>query len=48
MTVKEMKRTDSDISASKVIENINDEEFFKNNTPKELHSMYDELRKVYG
>lgn len=46
--VREMPRTDSDISASKVIANINDEAFFKANTPKELHSMYDELREVYG
>ena len=46
--VREMPRTDSDISASKVIENIADEEFFKANTPKELHSMYNEIKKAYS
>jgi len=46
--VREMPRTDSDISASKVIENIDDEEFFKKNTPKELHSMYNEIKKAYN
>jgi glycerol-3-phosphate cytidylyltransferase-like family protein len=46
--VKEMPRTDNDISASKVIANIDDEEFFKKNTPNELHSMYDEIKKVYS
>lgn len=46
--VREMPRTDSDISASKVIENIGDEEFFKKNTPKGLHSMYKKIKNVYG
>lgn len=48
MSVKEIKRTSDDISATKVIENINDEEFFKKNTPKEIHSLYNEYKKVYG
>jgi len=48
VTVKEMQRTDSDISASKVIENINDETYFKQNTPKEIHSMYEEIRGNYA
>lgn len=46
--VKEIPRTSEDISATKVITNINDEKYFKANTPKEIHSMYDELKKVYG
>jgi nicotinamide mononucleotide adenylyltransferase len=45
--VREMPRTDSDISASKVIEDIENEEFFKINTPKELHSMYNEIKNAY-
>lgn len=47
-TVKEMPRTDDDISASKIIANIGDEEYFKKNVPAELHSMYDEIKKVYS
>jgi len=47
MSVKEMKRKTNDISATKVIDNINDELFFKKNTPKEIHSMYDELKNIY-
>lgn len=46
--VLELPRTSNDISASKVIENIHDKEFFLKNTPKEIHNMYDELLKVYG
>jgi len=45
--VKEMPRTDSDISASKIIANIDDEEYFKNNTPKEIHSMYNKIKNTY-
>ena len=48
VSVKELPRTDDDISASKVIDNINNKEFFMKNTPKEIHSMYDEIRKQYG
>jgi len=47
ISVKEMIRTDSDISASKVIENLKDEDYFKKNTPKEIHSMYDEIKRAY-
>jgi len=47
LSVQETKRTDSDISATKVIANIDDEQYFKENTPKEIHSMYDEIRKTY-
>ena len=48
VSVKEMPRSDSDISASKVIANINDEKFFTSNTPKEIHGMYSELLRTYG
>jgi len=48
VSVKELPRTNDDISASKVIANIEDEEFFKKNTPKELHSMYEEIKKAYS
>ena len=37
-----------DISATKIITNINDEKYFKENTPKEIHSLYKELVKVYS
>lgn len=47
MSVRELPRTDSDISASKVIAEINNEEFFKQNTPAEIHSLYDEIKKAY-
>lgn len=47
MSVKEMTRTDNDISASKIIENISDKEFFEANTPSEIHSMYNKIKKAY-
>ena len=47
LEVKEMPRTDSDISASKVIEKIGDQEFFEKNTPSEIHSMYKKIKKAY-
>ena len=45
---EEIKRTDEDISATKIITNIDDEKYFKENTPKEIHSLYKELVKVYS
>lgn len=48
MDVKELPRTNDDISASKVIENINDEDFFNKHTPKEVHSLYNILKGIYG
>ena len=48
VSVKEMPRTDDDISASKIIENIDDQEFFEANTPKEIHSMYSKIKKAYS
>lgn len=47
MTVREMKRTNNDISATKVIENISDFDFFKKNTPSQIHGLYDKLLKMY-
>lgn len=47
VTVREMYRTNDDISASKVIDNIDDEKFFKANTPKSIHPLYDELKVIY-
>lgn len=46
--VREMPRTDASISATKVIENIQDFKFFKKSTPNAIHSMYDDLVKVYN
>jgi hypothetical protein len=45
--VKEIPRTGDDISASKIIEKIDDEDYFKKNTPKEIHNLYENLKKVY-
>ena len=47
VAVKETKRSDDDISATKIITNIEDEAYFKANTPKEIHSMYKEILKTY-
>lgn len=47
MKVKELVRTDEDISATKVIANINNEKYFKQNTPKEIHFLYSDLLKEY-
>ena len=45
--VREMPRTSDDISASKIIDLINDESYFKTTTPKQIHSMYDKLKLAY-
>ena len=37
----------ADVSASKVIENLKDYEYFKNNTPEPTHSFYEVLLKLY-
>lgn len=47
-TVKEMKRTDTDISASKVVAKIADRDYFEKNTPTSIHDMYDKLKGFYG
>ena len=36
------------VSTASEIANIDGEEFFKKNTPKEIHSMYPETRTVYS
>ena len=36
------------VSTASEVANIDDEEFFKKNTPKEIHSMYPEIRAVYS
>lgn len=45
--IQEFKRTDRDISATAVLENLENELYFKANTPKEIHNMYKEILKVY-
>jgi len=42
--VIELKRSKDDISATKIINNINDKEFFENNTPKCMHQIYDFIK----
>lgn len=46
--VREIERTGSDISATKVAEKIRDFQFFKQNTPKSVHHLYDEYVKTFG
>lgn len=48
VTVREMPRTDDDISASRVIAQIEDESFFKDSTPREIHGMYPEIKRSYS
>ena len=43
-----MYRTDNDISASKVIANIDDRKFFDKNVPNAVKPMYDELKSIYS
>ena len=48
IVTSEIQRTDEDISATKVINNIADEKYFRNNTPKQIWALYDELLEVYS
>jgi len=50
LEIKEIKRTDDDISATKVRNALKegDEKEFKKLTPKEIHNMFDELREILG
>ena len=48
LNIKEIKRTNDDISATKVIQNINDKEYFYNNTPKSIHPLYNEIKNAYS
>lgn len=43
----EIERTNEDISASKVIENIRSEKYFKDNTPKSVWGFYPDLLEIY-
>lgn len=45
--VKEIPRTGDDISATKIIDNIDDESYFQKNTPKEIWRLYDKIKKAY-
>jgi phosphopantetheine adenylyltransferase len=45
--VEEISRNDDDISASKIEKHIDDENYFKENTPKEIHKLYKEYRKIF-
>ena len=47
--VKEIKRNDNDVSASKVIEMIKNDDLigFKRETPKQIHPFWNELRDTY-
>lgn len=46
--IVETKRADEDISATKVIANLNDQTFFEKNTPKAIHSMYNKYVSSYS
>lgn len=46
--VIETKRGDEDISATKVIANLNDQTFFEKNTPTAVHHLYNEYVKHYS
>ena len=45
---EESSHIDKVNSTASEVANIDDEEFFKKNTPKEIHSMYPEIRAVYS
>ena len=42
--VRELQRKETDISASKVLENIDDEGHFRKHTPKAIHGLYGEIK----
>ena len=46
--IVETKRADEDISATKVIANLNDQTFFEKNTPKAIHPMYNKYVGAYS
>lgn len=47
LRIKEIKRNDSDISATKIISNISDAEYFQKNTPRSIHNLYNTLKETY-
>lgn len=48
ISVTEVPRTDEDISATKIIENINNYSYFCLKTPKEIHKLYKDILKVFS
>jgi len=47
ISIYEVKRSEFDISATKVIANLENYEYFKKNTPQCSHKYYDEYLKIY-
>ena len=47
VNVVEVPRTDEDISASKVIENLDNYAYFCLKTPKQIHKLYKEIKNVF-
>ena len=45
---EESSHIDKVNSTASEVANIDDEEFFKKNTPKEIHSMYPEAKVIYS
>jgi hypothetical protein len=45
--VEEISRNDDDISASKIEKYIDNENYFKQNTPKEIHKLYKDYKKIF-
>ena len=45
--IQEIKRNDNDISATKIITNINNKKYFIQNTPKCIHNYYNKLKEIY-
>lgn len=47
INVVETPRTEADISASKIIANLDNYAYFCMKTPKEIHGLYNEIKKVF-
>lgn len=47
ISVTEVPRTDEDISATKIIENLNNYAYFCLKTPKEIHSLYNKIKSIF-
>lgn len=45
--VLEIPRTDDDISATKILENIQNKSYFLEHTPKEIHKLYESILETY-
>lgn len=48
VSAQELERDSTQISQTEVISKLNDEAFFKRNTPPEIHNLYNELLKTYS